>query len=368
MSPATTPLLELHLGRGATMTSFAGFEMPVRYPEGILAEHRRVRAAVGLFDVSHMGEVFFRGPRAIEAVNHLITNDLDRIGTGRAQYSAMCAPDGTIVDDLICYRLASDEVLICVNASNRATDVAHMREHTDPAGVEIVDESDAWGQIAVQGPRAPELLGRVLGAAVGTMRPFRVRRVDWHGAGCLVATTGYTGERGGEIYVPAEAAAELWLALEAAGADLDVGPVGLGARDTLRLEMAYCLYGNDISRQVTPLEAGLAWVTRLKRGGDWVGRSAVLAQKEAGVPRRLVGLEVVDKGIPRHGYPILYEGEPVGEVTSGTRSPSTGRSIGLGYVRADLIAPDTPLHVDCRGRVRRAVVVPTPFYTPGGPS
>ena len=357
-----TPLHAIHARLGGRMAPFAGYEMPIQY-DGILAEHARVRTAVGLFDVSHMGEIRVRGPEAVDVVNRLITNDLNRVGTGRAQYSALCAEDGTIVDDLICYRLAADDVLVCVNASNRATDFEHMTAHAR-GEAELTDESDAWGQIAVQGPRAPELLGRLFGDEIAGLQPFRVRQVEHQGVALYMSTTGYTGERGGELYVPADHAAALWDALTEAGQDLGVGPVGLGARDTLRLEMAYCLYGHDIDRTTTPLEAGLGWVTRLKKP-EFVGRDALVAQKAAGVSRRLVGLELTERGIPRHGYPVVHGGQRVGEVTSGTKSPSTGRAIGLAYVPIALTEPGTALQVDCRGRLRGAAVVDTPFYTPG---
>jgi aminomethyltransferase len=356
----TTALTAVHEGLGARMVPFAGYSMPLQY-DGILKEHTRVREAVGLFDVSHMGEVWFRGPGALDVLNGLITNDLHRIADGRAQYTAMCAPDGTIVDDLIVYRFSAEELLVCVNASNRHTDVAHMRAHVG-AGAEITDESDLWSQIAVQGPRAQALLTRLFGEEIGGLKPFRVRRIDFHGHGLIFSTTGYTGERGGEIYLPNEAAPEVWEALMESGGDLGVGPAGLGARDTLRLEMAYCLYGNDIDRTTTPLEAGLGWVTRLAKD-DFVGREALVAQKDAGVPRRLVGLEILEKGIPRQGYDVLHGGEVVGGVTSGTRSPSTGRNIGLAYVPAAVAAVGTELAVDCRGKERPARVVETPFLS-----
>ncbi|MGB0589591.1 MAG: glycine cleavage system aminomethyltransferase GcvT [Myxococcota bacterium] len=356
----TTALHGQHLALGARMMPFAGYDMPVQY-DGILAEHERVRKHVGLFDVSHMGEVRFKGPDALSAVNGLITNDIMRIGNGRAQYTCTCAPDGTIVDDLIVYRIADDEVLICVNASNRATDVAHFNTYVQ-GDVTITDESDSWAQIAVQGPSAPTLIGRLFGDELAALRPFRVRSAEFGGVQVLFSTTGYTGEAGGEIYVPVAQAEELWLALMAQGADLEVGPAGLGARDTLRLESAYCLYGNDIDRTTTPLEAGLSWVTRLGKDA-FIGKDAIVAQKEAGVPRKLVGVEMVDRGIPRHDYPILIDGEVVGKITSGTKSPTTGKAIGLAYVPLSASAAGTPITVDCRGRMRGAVVADTPFYS-----
>lgn len=363
-----TALFGVHERLGGKMVPFAGFAMPVQY-DGILAEHRRTREHVALFDVSHMGEVWFRGPGALDAVNALITNDLGRVRVGRAQYSAMCAEDGGIVDDLICYRVAEDAILVCVNASNRAKDFAHMQAQLarlGVTGVDVTDEGDAWSQIAVQGPRAMELAGRVFDDKIASLRPFRVRGRSFAGHDVWVSTTGYTGERGVEIYCPNEVAVELWETLERQGKDLGVGPAGLGARDTLRLESAYCLYGNDIDDTTTPLEAGLGWVTRLDKP-SFVGRAALLAQKEAGPKRALVGLEVFDRGIPRHDYPVFARGgqEAVGKVTSGTKSPSTGRSIGLAYVPVGLSAAGTELDVDCRGRRKPAVVVETPFYSAG---
>lgn len=355
-----TPLFDIHQRLGARMVPFAGFEMPVQY-DGLVAEHTRTRTQVGLFDVSHMGEVRVTGPDAIGVVNRLITNDLNRITDGRALYTCLCAEDGTIVDDLIVYRLSAEEIFICVNAGNRAGDFAHMQAHAR-GDATLSDEGDAWGQIAVQGPKAPELLARVFGAEAASQKPFRIRPVAFRGATVMLASTGYTGEPGGEVYAPADATADVWEALTEAGQDLGVGPVGLGARDTLRLEMGYCLYGNDIDRATTPLEAGLGWVVRLEKT-EFVGRDALIAQRDAGVPRRLVGLEVTERGIPRHGYPVLHEGQPVGVVTSGTSSPTTGRSIGLALVPTALSGLGTPLAVDCRGKLRAAQVVSTPFYT-----
>ncbi|MGM0575807.1 MAG: glycine cleavage system aminomethyltransferase GcvT [Myxococcota bacterium] len=354
-----TPLHAVHRLLGARLVPFAGFEMPVQY-EGILAEHRRVRKHVGLFDVSHMGEVRVAGPDAVDVVNRLVTNDLGRLEDGRAMYTCMCAEDGTIVDDLIVYRLSADEVFLCVNAANRESDFAHMRQHAD-GEAELIQESDAWAQIAVQGPDAPTLLGRVFDEEIRDLGFFRIRTRDFGGEHVYVSTTGYTGEKGAEIYCPPGVAVDLWAALTDEGRDLHVGPTGLGARDTLRLEAALCLYGNDIDRSTTPLEANLGWVVKLDKG-DFVGREALLRQKEEGVRRSLVGIEMVEKGIPRHGYAIVHEGEEVGHVTSGTRSPSTGRSIGLAYVPTTLTDPGTIVSVDCRGRERAARVVETPFY------
>ncbi len=346
-----TALYDTHVAHGARMVEFAGYDMPVQY-DGILAEHERVRRHVGLFDVSHMGEVRIVGDDAVGAVNRLITNDLNRVADGRAQYTAMCNERGTIVDDLICYRISQDEVFICVNASNRHKDVAHMREQLAVMGshVTLSDESDAFSQIAVQGPNAPTLLERVFGK-VAKLAPFRIRSATFEGTPIYFATTGYTGEAGAELYVPNAVASALWAALMAAGKDLGVGPVGLGARDTLRLEKAMCLYGNDIDDTTTPLEAGLGWVTRLDKP-DFVGKAALVAQAAAGVPRQLVGIEVGDRGIPRHGYPIKHDGQVVGHVTSGTMSPTTGKAIGLAYVSPPSPRPAPISPSTCAARPR----------------
>ncbi|MFO0750837.1 MAG: glycine cleavage system aminomethyltransferase GcvT [Myxococcota bacterium] len=363
-----TPLYETHVALGARMVPFSGYDMPVQY-DGMLAEHHRVRQAVGLFDVSHMGEVRVRGKDALTAVNRLITNDLHRIADGRALYTCMCADDGTIVDDLIIYRLAPDHIFICVNAGNHDGDVAHMRERLPTFGLDasMADESADYAQIAVQGPKAPTLLARIFGEKLAAMKPFRMRTARFGGAEILYATTGYTGEPGAELYVPNAVAAELWKALVDAGPDLGVGPAGLGARDTLRLEMGMALYGNDIDRTTTPLEANLGWVTRLDKD-DFIGKAALVAQESAGVPRRLVGIELTARGILRHGYAVLAGGANVGAVTSGTLSPSTGKAIALAYVQAPHAALGTTLEVDIRGKATPAVVVEPPSTVPPAPS
>ncbi len=353
----TTPLHSRHIALGARMVDFGGWHMPIQY-EGIRAEHLGCRSSAGLFDVSHMGEVRLRGPGALAAARRLVSNSL-RIADGQAQYSPMCYPDGGIVDDLIVYRIAEDDVLICVNASNRDKDFAWIKENTAP-GVSVVDEGDAWGQVAIQGRAAVGILQGLTPRELGSVGGFwftqgAVAGVD----GCILARTGYTGEDGFEIFVPAAHTGRVWDALlEAGGAALV--PVGLGARDTLRLEARMCLYGNDISASTTPLEAQLGWTVKLD-DGDFIGRDALIAQKEAGVPRRLVGL-LVEERIPRPHCPILSEGAVVGEVTSGTRSPSLDQNIALGYVPSALARPGTRVQVDVRGKLADATVQKGAFY------
>lgn len=362
-APRRTPLYDRHLSAGGRVIDFAGWELPVQY-SGVLDEHATVREAVGLFDVSHMGELRVTGPDALAAVNRVITNDMGKLVDGQAQYTAVCHPSGGIVDDMIVYRVSATEVFICVNASNRAKDYAHYREHLT-GDCELEDQGDRWAQLALQGPKAPDTLKALFGVdLIGELGSFHFRDVPWSGTTVRVATTGYTGELGVEIYVVPERAPALWDALMEAGAPHGIKPCGLGARDTLRLEMGFCLYGNDIDDTTTPLEAGLGWVTKLGKG-DFVGRDALLRQKADGVPRRLVGVELVDRGIPRHGYPIHSGGQVVGHVTSGTMSPTLKKPIGMGYVPTSLAAAGTEIEVEIRGRNVAARVVKLPFVSKG---
>jgi len=354
-----TPLYQAHVDAGARLVDFGGWEMPVQYTS-MMKEHRQVRQSVGLFDVSHMGEVRLRGARALEAARHLVTNRLD-IAIGQAQYSPMCNERGGIVDDLIVYNMAADDVLICVNAANRDKDLAWIQAHNPFADVAVVDEHNMWGQIAVQGRHAPATLQALTDTDLSGVRYY------WHAsgtvagvAGCIIARTGYTGEDGFEVFVPEAHTRTVWDALLEAGADHGCAPIGLAARDTLRLEAKMCLYGNDISDDTTPLEAALSWCTKLDKP-DFVGKSAIVAQKAAGVPRRLVGL-VVEKRIARHGHTVLIGGEARGVVTSGTRSPTRGDNIALAYVPKGFGRPGTQVQVDVRGRIAEAVVHKGPFY------
>jgi aminomethyltransferase len=332
-----TPLFERHAALGARLVPFAGWEMPVQYT-GIGEEHRAVRTKAGVFDVSHMGQLRLAGAGAREYLQARLTNDLDRIEAGQAQYTLLTNEDGGIVDDLIAYRRAGDDYLLVVNASNVAADHAAL--------FETQDVSDDWALLAVQGPDALELLGI-------EVEPFTFREdVDVLGVRCLVAGTGYTGERGCELGCSPEDAVRLWDAVLARG----VTPCGLGARDTLRLEVCYPLHGNDISPERTPIEAGLGWACALDK--DFTGVETLRRQKEEGPDQRLVAFVMEDPGIPRTGMPI----EQGGEVTSGTLSPLLETGIGLGYVDAAHAAPGKPLTIDLRGRRRRARIVSKPFY------
>ena len=354
-----TPFFEHHKAAGGRLIDFGGWELPVSYA-GIIEEHKQVRNSVGLFDVSHMGEVFLRGPSALKAIRHLITNNLD-IPNGHAQYTAMCNEAGGIVDDLIVYRLSDEEILVCVNAANREKDFAWIRDHNPFDDVSVVDESDDWAQIAVQGRHAQQVLNSISDVDLSQVPSFGVVTAAVADVeGCIIARTGYTGEDGFEIFIPVGGSDAVWPAVLDAGTEFGIQPIGLGARDTLRLEAKLMLYGNDINDDTTPLEAGLGWVTKFDKP-DFIGKAALSAQKAAGLERRLVCM-IVEKRIARPHCPILVDGEPVGEVTSGTKSPSVEANIALGYVRREYARPGTRLQVDIRGRIAEAEVVKAPFY------
>jgi aminomethyltransferase len=349
----------VHVRAGARIVDFAGWEMPVQYA-GILAEHEAVRTRAGLFDVSHMGEIVFRGPKALEALSRVFTNDLSKTADGQAQYGCLCRESGGIVDDVVVYRRSAEDLLVCVNAANRAKDHEWLAAHA--GGADVKNESDDWAQLALQGPRAAQVLQRLTKVNLSAIKTYRFASGDVAGVPCIVARTGYTGEDGFELFCPPASAPGLWDAIMDAGQPEKVQPAGLGARDSLRLEMAYRLYGQDMDDSTTPLEAGLAWVVKLDKG-PFVGRDALVKQKEAGLTRKLVGFELTDPGIARHAYPVLQDGRKVGEVTSGTKSPSLGTSVGLAYVPTALAAEGSTFAVDIRGRAAAGRVVRTPFYT-----
>lgn len=357
--PQRTPLHDVHVRAGARIVEFAGWDMPVQY-QGILAEHRAVRERVGLFDVSHMGEVVFRGPKALESLQRLFTNDLSHCADGQAQYGCVCRENGGMVDDVVVYRRSADDLLVCVNAGNRRKDFDWLYGHA--FGADVTNESDAWAQLALQGPRAPDTLQKLTAARLSSIGTYRFTTGDVAGIPCIIARTGYTGEDGFELFCQPDRGPELWAKLMDAGQPEGIQPCGLGARDSLRLEMAYRLYGSDMDDGTTPLEAGLAWVVKLDKG-DFVGREALRKQKEAGLSRKLVGFTLTEPGIPRHGHAVLQDGKPVGTVTSGTKSPSLGSSIGLAYVPPGMAAEGSTFAVDIRGRAVAAKVVKTPFYS-----
>jgi aminomethyltransferase len=354
-----TPLFELHREAGAKFVDFGGWEMPVQYT-GIIDEHRAVRTAVGLFDVSHMGEIEVKGPRALDVVQRVTTNDALALDLGQVQYSTLCYPHGGIVDDLTVYRLGPEHYLLCVNAANIEKDLAWIVEQAQ-GEADIINTSDEIVQLALQGRQAQATLQPLCDLSLDEVRYYRSVSGRVQGIETLISRTGYTGEDGFELYCPAAAGPQLWRALLEAGAAYRIQPIGLGARDTLRLEMGYALYGNDITADTTPLQAGLGWIVKLNKG-DFVGRAALVRERRDGVKRRLVGLEMIDRGVARAHHRLLADGEVVGEVTSGTVSPSLNKSIGLGYVRTEQAKVGTPVQVDIRGKMAQARVAATPFY------
>jgi aminomethyltransferase len=356
-----SPLDAVHRRLGAKMGAFAGWDMPIEY-KGTLSEHRAVRSSVGVFDLSHLGKVEVRGDGAHDALQHALSNDLDRLATrGAAQYTLCLTDEGTIVDDLIVYREA-DGYLLVPNAANWPK-VADAVRASDPGGTEVTPRPDI-AVVAVQGPRAPELVGSLFPEA--TDLPYmHLATTTYGGAPARVCRTGYTGERGFELLVPGEVAPALWEELFERGAPFEVTPVGLGGRDTLRLEMGYALHGNDISTDTDPFEARLGWAVAMGKG-DFRGREALAARKEAGPKRLLVGLVSADRLIPRHGMAVFDGDREVGEVTSGTFSPTLRQGIALAYVLPDVAAKDTELQVDVRGR-RGSVTVTRPPFVPSSP-
>ena len=353
-----TPLHAAHLSAGARMVEFGGWDMPVQYT-GIIEEHRRVRATVGLFDVSHMGEFEVEGAAALSTLQMLTTNDVAALDVGQVQYSLFCYPDGGIVDDLTVYRLGADHFMVTVNASNIEKDWAWVTTHGGAARWRNV--SAETGLIAVQGPRAEAVVARVADVDVGPIGYYRFVRGKVAGVAAVISRTGYTGEDGFELYLPWGDTERAWIALLDAGSTVGAAPVGLGARDTLRLEMRYALYGNDIDATTNALEAGLGWVVKPAKG-DFIGKAAIDRVRAEGVRRRLVGLEMADRSIARHGYAVMAGDRRVGDVTSGSYGPSVDKSIAMAYVETPLAAVGTELAVEIRGQARAARVVKTPFH------
>lgn len=364
--PKRTALYEEHVRLGGRLIDFGGWELPVQY-SGVMDEHLACRGTAGLFDVSHMGEAHVEGPDAEAFLNDLLTNNVSKVAVGQAQYSVMCQDDGGCVDDLIIYKKSADRFLVVVNASNDDKDFAWMRSVLARKGYRcaLSHESANYSQIAIQGPKAAEILQTL------TPTPLSPIKTYWfaEGAVCgsipaVLARTGYTGEDGFEIYVAWEKGPEVWRALLAAGSPLGLKPCGLGARDTLRMEMKYPLYGHEISDKTHPLDAGLGWVTRLDKPNDFVGKASISAAKARGLIRTLAGLRMLDRGIPRQGYSIFDAAgsERLGEVTSGTQSPSLGYAIAIAFVPTRHAAIGTKVTVDIRGTKVPAEIVSTPFY------
>jgi aminomethyltransferase len=359
-----TPLNARHHASNARMVPFAGWEMPVEYT-GITAEHMAVRARAGVFDVSHMGEIEIAGRNAEAAMRRIVCSDPARLKVGQAQYSGLLTPDGTFLDDLIVYRMAPIHFLLVVNASNTAKDFAWISEQVKSVGdAAAIDSSSRYALLALCGPASRDVLQPLTGVELGDIKPFWFAHGEVANARATIARTGYTGEDGYEIFVPPNMADRVWQAILESGRPAGVVPAGLGARDTLRLEAALRLYGNDIDETTTVLEAGLGWMIGWTND-TFIGRDRLLAQKAGGVTRRLVGFEMVDRGIARHGYRVLQGDTAVGVVTSGTQTPYLGKAIGMAYVPIEQSKPGSEIHIDIRGRAAAARVVPMPFYKRG---
>ena len=361
-----TPLYDVHTSLGARMVSFAGFEMPVSY-KGIIEEHAAVRERVGIFDVSHMGEFIVSGPGTLEYLDRVVTNNCSKLQADGVLYTAMCRENGTVVDDLLVMRLADDRALVVVNAANIDKDYQHMASLLPADGVVLDNRSDYYALLAVQGPRSRELLG-----SCATWEPVKERlealayyRHFRFGDGrdeVIVSRTGYTGELGYEIFIPAARARAVWDEVMSKGAEFGLSPVGLAARDTLRFEASFCLYGNELDDETTPLEAGLKWVVKFKKPGGFVGKEALLSEDASGPKKTLVGLELEGKNIARHGYPVMSGNEVVGKVTSGTFSPTLAKSLCMAYVDSDRLGDEKAYTVQIRKKQVGARVTPLPFY------
>jgi len=355
-----TPLYEKHVFLGARMIEFAGWIMPLQYT-GILQEHEAVRQQAGLFDVSHMGEVMIRGKGAAEFNQNLITNDITGKREYRVLYSPMCYPDGGTVDDLLVYKFDAERYLLVVNAANIQKDVEWIVAHK-PDDVEVEDLSEGYAQLALQGPKSQEILQKIVDISLDSVKFFRFADgVNVAGVPALLSRTGYTGEDGFEIYVQADSALKVWEAIMEAGAEFHVMPAGLGARDTLRLEAALALYGHELSPDISPLEAGLDRFVKLDKA-DFIGREALIKQKEGGISRKLVGLEMIDKGVPRQGYEVQVEGKNAGYITSGSFSPTLKKNIALALIEVSHAVPGSRVDVVVRNKALKAEVVKIPFY------
>jgi aminomethyltransferase len=359
MSLKHTAFFEVHRRLGAKIVEFAGFEMPVQYA-GTIEEHKRVREAVGMFDVSHMGEVEVWGNDALDFVQKITINDASKLNEGDVQYSAMCYEDGGIVDDLLVYHMG-DHFMLVINAANTTKDITWMRSHVF-GDVKIKDRGDDISLLAVQGPKSLATLQKLTQTNLPSLEYYTFTRNKLAGVDMVISRTGYTGELGFELYFPSDikVGEKVWYAVMDAGKEFGIAPIGLGARDTLRLEMGFCLYGNDIDQATHPLEAGLGWLTKLDKG-DFIGREAILKAKERGLTRKLAGFILNEKAFPRHGYELRSNGSPVGSVTSGTFSPILDKGIGMGYIETQYTRPGHEIGVVIRGRQFPATVTKLPF-------
>lgn len=360
MTLKKTPLNDWHRAQGARMVEFGGWEMPVQY-KGVIEEHLAVRQGVGLFDISHMGEIFVEGKQARDFINFITTNNIGRIGDGQCQYACVCYDDGGVVDDVISYQYNPEKYLVVVNASNTQKDFEWFASHSKNFEVALEDRSSLYCQFALQGPKAADVLQKLVSFELTHLKPFHFIETKVAGHRVICSRTGYTGEDGFEIYGASEESAPLWAALLEAGKPLGIEPIGLAARDTLRLEACYSLYGHEIARDINPYEAGLGWAVKLDKP-KFIGQEALTAIKKNGAARTLVGLEMVDSGIPRQGYSVCKDGVAVGQITSGTFLPTRKTAVGLALVDRVKAGGAPELAVEMRGQKRKAKVVSLPFY------
>ncbi len=357
-----TPLHDIHVALGAKIVPFAGYEMPVNYPQGITVEHKSVREACGMFDVSHMGEVMVTGPDAIRFVSFVTSNDVAALAVGQVQYSTLLRDDGTIVDDLLVYRMA-DQLMLVINASNKDKDIAHLQAHIGAFDCAMLDVSDTTALVAVQGPEAPSIVQDLASVPLGGIKYYWFTEGSVGGVPCVISRTGYTGEMGFELYCASEDVERLWTAVMHTG---KVTPAGLGCRDTLRLEAGLCLYGHELDDAVTPIEAGLHWLVKLGKPEPFLGREVLARQQTEGTDRKLVGFTLDERAIPRHGHGVSYGGLAFGDVRSGTMSPTLGIPIGTCYLPTSAAVEGTRFEIDIRGRKVHARVVKLPFYKRAG--
>ncbi|RIW31081.1 glycine cleavage system aminomethyltransferase GcvT [Bacillus salacetis] len=357
-----TPLFDAYKENGGKCIDFGGWELPVQF-SSIKEEHEAVRTKAGLFDVSHMGEVEVKGSGSLDYLQKMMTNDISRIKDGGAQYTAMCYENGGTVDDLLVYKFGVNHYLLVVNAANIEKDYQWLQEHVDE-NVELKNLSEDYAQLAIQGPLAEQILQKLASETVlSDIGFFKFQNdVDLNGVKALVSRTGYTGEDGFEIYCPAESASALWTDILKAGQPEGILPCGLGARDTLRFEANLALYGQELSADITPIEAGIGFAVKVDKESDFYGKETLKEQKKEGAPRKLVGIEMLERGIPRHGYKVFVNDEEIGEVTTGTQSPTLKKNIGLVLIKSEFSSLDTELSVEIRNKKLKAKVVPTPFY------
>lgn len=356
-----TPLFEVYKESGGKTIDFGGWELPVQF-SSIKEEHEAVRTRAGLFDVSHMGEVEVKGADSLQYLQKMMTNDISKIKAGGAQYTAMCYENGGTVDDLLVYKIAEDYFLLVVNASNIDKDYNWLEAHLE-GDVSLVNLSEQTAQLALQGPFAEKVLQKLTETDLSTIGFFKFQQeVSLDGQEALVSRTGYTGEDGLEIYCDAADAVQLWKTILAAGKEEGVIPCGLGARDTLRFEANLALYGQELSPEISPLEAGIGFAVKLNKEEDFIGKTALQAKKDNGLPRKIVGIEMIDRGIPRHGYPVYKGDKLIGEVTTGTQSPTLKKNIGLALIASEFAGLDSEVEVEIRSKRLKAKVVPTPFY------